>query len=64
MFNIYVIKRKKETRGIDRKLYYKLIIYTLKKSSNGKGIRWMPWHSEAKKDVVHCEKVWGVVNKL
>ena len=23
----------------------------------------MPWQSEAKKDVIHCEKPWGVVNK-
>jgi hypothetical protein len=23
-----------------------------------KGIRWMPWHKEAKKDVLICEKLW------
>ena len=23
----------------------------------------MPWQSEAKKDVIHCEKPWGAVNK-
>ena len=23
-------------------------------------IRWMPWQSEAMKDVVACEKLWGV----
>ena len=24
-----------------------------------KGIRWMPWHQEAMKDVARCEKVLG-----
>ena len=25
-----------------------------------KRARWMPWQSEAMKDVVTCDKVWGV----
>ena len=25
-----------------------------------KRIRWMPWQSEAMKDVVACDKLWGV----
>ena len=29
-----------------------------------KSIRWMPWRFEARKDVVNCEKPWGVVNRL
>ena len=29
-----------------------------------KGVWWMPWHREAMKDVVRCEKPWGVANKL
>ena len=29
-----------------------------------KSIRWMPWRVEAMKDVVNCEKPWGVVNRL
>src|SRR5512136_1499826 len=28
-----------------------------------KSIRWMPWRAAAKKDVVNCEKPWGVVNR-
>ena len=28
-----------------------------------KGIRWMPWHQEAMKDVVSCEKPRGAANK-
>jgi hypothetical protein len=29
-----------------------------------KSIRWMPWRVAAMKDVVNCEKLWGVVNRL
>jgi hypothetical protein len=29
-----------------------------------KGVRWMPWHQEAMKDVVRCDKSWGAANKL
>jgi hypothetical protein len=29
-----------------------------------KGIRWMPWRSEAMKDVVRCDKSWGAANEL
>jgi len=29
-----------------------------------KGIRWMPWHQEAMKDVARCEKPWGAASKL
>jgi hypothetical protein len=29
-----------------------------------KGIWWMPWHREAKKDVTGCEKSWGAASKL
>ena len=29
-----------------------------------KGIRWMPWRIAAMKDVVTCEKPWGVVIRL
>ena len=28
-----------------------------------KGVWWMPWQQEAMKDVVHCEKPWGAVNR-
>ena len=28
-----------------------------------KSIRWMPWRVAAMKDVVNCEKPWGVVNR-
>ncbi len=38
-----------------------------RKRENGvkaeKGIRWMPWRVAAKKDVVNCEKPWGVVHR-
>ncbi len=29
-----------------------------------KGILWMPWRVEAMKDVVRCDKLRGVANKL
>ncbi len=29
-----------------------------------KSVRWMPWHAQAMKDVVRCEKPWGAANKL
>ena len=29
-----------------------------------KGIRWMPWHQEATKDVARCEKPWGAASEL
>ena len=29
-----------------------------------KGIRWMPWHREAMKDVARCEKPWGGASTL
>ena len=29
-----------------------------------KGVWWMPWHREAMKDVVRCEKPWGAANEL
>ena len=29
-----------------------------------KGIRWMPWHQEAMKDVARCEKPWGEASTL
>ena len=29
-----------------------------------KGIRWMPWHQEAMKDVARCEKLWGEASTL
>ena len=29
-----------------------------------KGVRGMPWLSEAKKDVISCEKYRGAANKL
>ena len=28
-----------------------------------KGVRWMPRHTEAKKDVPSCEKLWGAAKK-
>ena len=38
--------------GLDRCIEYK------------KGIRWMPWHQEAMKDVARCEKPWGAASRL
>jgi hypothetical protein len=29
-----------------------------------KGIRWMPWHAQAMKDVIRCDKPRGAANKL
>ena len=31
---------------------------------DNKGVRWMPWHQESKKDVVNCEKPRGAVSEL
>lgn len=33
-------------------------------SEYDKGIRWMPWHQEATKDVARCEKPWGAASRL
>lgn len=33
-------------------------------SERDKGIRWMPWHQEAMKDVARCEKPWGAASRL
>ena len=33
-------------------------------SEQEKGIRWMPWHQEAMKDVARCEKPWGAASRL
>jgi hypothetical protein len=32
-------------------------------SSVEKGIRWMPWHQEARKDVARCEKPRGAASR-
>lgn len=32
-------------------------------SERDKGIRWMPWHQEATKDVARCEKLWGAASR-
>ena len=37
---------------------YKLVDYGFK------GIRGMPWHREAMKDVANCDKPWGAVSRL
>ena len=29
-----------------------------------KGVWWMPWHREAMKDVVRCDKLRGAANRL
>ena len=29
-----------------------------------KGNWWMPWHAQAMKDVIRCDKLRGVANKL
>ena len=35
-----------------------------KQTERDKGIRWMPWHQEAMKDVARCEKPWGAASRL
>ena len=35
-----------------------------KQIEHDKGIRWMPWHQEAMKDVARCEKPWGAASRL
>ena len=37
-------------------------IYRDKKAN--KGTWWMPWLSQAKKDVISCDKLWGGANDL
>ena len=34
------------------------------RTEHDKGIRWMPWHQEAMKDVARCEKPWGAASRL
>ncbi len=29
-----------------------------------KGVWWMPWQQEARKDVIPCDKLWGAGNRL
>jgi hypothetical protein len=29
-----------------------------------KGVWWMPWQQEARKDVIPCDKSWGAGNRL
>lgn len=29
-----------------------------------KSVEWMPWHREPMKDVISCEKLGGVANRL
>ena len=36
---------------------------TVKKDQAKKSVWRMPWHQEPKKDVVSCEKLWGVASK-
>ena len=36
----------------------------VKNQAIGKSIWRMPRQSEAKKDVIHCEKPWGAVNSI
>jgi hypothetical protein len=35
-----------------------------KRIEHEKGIRWMPWHQEAMKDVARCEKPRGAASRL
>ncbi len=37
---------------------------TEQKIERRKGIRWMPWHQEATKDVARCEKSWGTASRF
>ncbi len=37
---------------------------TDRKIERQKGIRWMPWHQEATKDVARCEKSWGTASRF
>ena len=43
---------------------HKSVCNVLDKGQASYGIRWMPWHVEAKKDVANCEKPRGVVSTL
>ena len=40
-----------------------LIVYKMRKKVN-KGVRRMPWLSEAKKDVISCDKPRGLANTI
>ena len=33
------------------------------KSQATKGVRWMPWRQESKKDAISCEKTWGAASR-
>ena len=50
--------RKKKVRGFATAFFF------LDQIKREKGVWWMPWQSEAMKDVVHCDKLWGAVNRL
>jgi len=40
-----------------------LLRQCLRSEDRSKGRRWMPWHTEAKKDVLGCEKLRGAAKR-
>ena len=40
------------------------ILHIVMKNKQKKGIRWMPWHRKAMKDVTGCDKPRVAANKL
>jgi hypothetical protein len=40
------------------------LVQSGRQTEHDKGIRWMPWHQEAMKDVARCEKPWGAASRL
>ena len=56
----------------NRKLILILLYLTRTRQNNNllllgqatKSVEWMPWHREPMKDVISCEKLRGVANKL
>ena len=54
--------RSDSRKGVGRIKYgWALAMRMIKRN---KGIRWMPWHAQAMKDVIRCDKRWGAANKL
>ena len=47
----------------DRDLVWMAPVHGGRDLERKKGIRWMPWHQEAMKDVARCEKPRGAASR-
>ena len=55
----FVIYSRKESRLSIYKIYFGEIHLRIKLYQAIKSCWWMPWHREAMKDALTCDKLWG-----